>query len=248
MKGWDIISKKLTQQDINSLIGLKVGRLLITRYIGCYEVGKSGVKHWYKCECDCGNKDYIVVRSILLKAIRDKSSISCGCLHREKLTERNKKINTYDLSGEYGIGYTFKGEKFYFDLEDYDKIKDYCWYINRDGYVVVSKYNIRMHRLVMNCPDDMDVDHIYHNNFDSRKEFLRIVTKSQNQWNRGLNFNNTSGVTGVYWQNQNEKWYAQIMVKNKSIYLGTFDDFDEAVQARKDAEIKYFGEYRFKEK
>lgn len=32
-------------------------------------------------------------------------------------------MNTYDLSGEYGIGYTTKGEEFWFDLEDYDKIK-----------------------------------------------------------------------------------------------------------------------------
>ena len=42
------------------------------------------------------------------------------------MSETFKKYNTYDLSGEYGIGYTSKGEEFYFDLDDYDKIKDYC--------------------------------------------------------------------------------------------------------------------------
>lgn len=33
-----------------------------------------------------------------------------------------KIFNKYDLSGEYGIGYTSKGEEFYFDLEDYKKM------------------------------------------------------------------------------------------------------------------------------
>ena len=51
---------------------------------------------------------------------------------REKKINRCKelfsKTNKYDLSGEYGIGYDSNGQKFYFDLEDYDKIKNYCWY------------------------------------------------------------------------------------------------------------------------
>ncbi|WP_368488451.1 hypothetical protein [Clostridium sp. BJN0013] len=37
------------------------------------------------------------------------------------------KYNTYDLTGEYGIGYDAKGNIFYFDLEDYDRIKDFYW-------------------------------------------------------------------------------------------------------------------------
>ena len=44
----------------------------------------------------------------------------------------NKKYNKYDLSGEYGIGWTSNtNQEFYFDLEDYDKIKDYCWIYNK---------------------------------------------------------------------------------------------------------------------
>ena len=38
-----------------------------------------------------------------------------------------RKENIYDLSGEFGIGYcTNTGSPFYFDLEDYNKIKNYC--------------------------------------------------------------------------------------------------------------------------
>ena len=100
---------------------------------------------------------------------------SCGCFWK----------NTYDLSGEYGIGYTNKGEEFYFDLEDYDKIKDYTWYINNKGYVFSGKDEILMHRLVTNCPDNLIPDHIHgeKSTTDNRKSNLRIVNRSQNSMN-----------------------------------------------------------------
>ena len=65
------------------------------------------------------------------------------------------------------IGYTLKEEPFYFDLEDYNLIKDYCWHIDKNGYVVCKRdKTIFMHRLVMAAPSDMVVDHIYHNKND----------------------------------------------------------------------------------
>ena len=81
------------------------------------------------------------------------------------------KNNTYDLSGEYGIGYTSKGEEFYFDLEDYDLIKDYCWRTDRNGYIVSNEPNINrsiisMHRLVFSNIEQLNkkqqVDHKNH--------------------------------------------------------------------------------------
>jgi len=94
----------------------------------------------------------------------------------------------------------------------------------------------------------MQVDHVYHNRWDNRKEFLRIVTNSQNQMNASLMPNNTSGITGVSWNIKREKWVAYIMVNERQVQLGYFDDFNKAVEVRKDAELKYFGEYRYKEK
>ncbi len=45
--------------------------------------------------------------------------------------------NRYDLNGEYGIGYTNVSDlPFYFDLEDFDKIKSYTWYITPSKYLV----------------------------------------------------------------------------------------------------------------
>ena len=211
---------------------------------------------WY-CSCDCGNKKEILVIGYNLK---NGNTTSCGCEHLKnakrsgKLTGRindkkNKKYNSYNLSGEYGIGYTSKNEEFYFDLEDYDKIKEYCWYIDKNGYVIscTAEEAILMHRLIMGLKkgDQQEVDHIYHKTNDNRKTQLRIVCSSENNMNKGLQSNNTSGYKGISYNKQYGKWEAEIGAYNHKIKLGYFENKDEAIKARKQAEEKYFGEYNY---
>lgn len=166
---------------------------------------------------------------------------------KKKQVYLKKKYNEYNLSGEYGIGYTFKGEEFYFDLEDYTKIKDYCWCIDAYGYVRgnTKKSKIKFHRLITNCSDDMVIDHINHNRADNRKLNLRICSQHENNMNKGIAPNNTSGITGVFWNKKLNKWGATIGFKGKNIHLGVFDDFEDAIKVRKEAEEKYFGEYSY---
>ena len=162
-----------------------------------------------------------------------------------------KRYNTYDLSGEFGIGHTSKGEEFWFDLENYDMIKDYCWYKDKKGYIVSTdsktRKTILFHRIITNCPDGYMPDHILgkETRYDNRKSNLRIVTKQQNGMNSALSENNTSGVTGVKWHSRDNIWEACITVNYKRIYLGRYNKFEDAVKARKEAEEKYFGEYSY---
>lgn len=103
-----------------------------------------------------------------------------------------------------------------------------------------------MHRLVMNITDNnFDVDHIKHILYDNRKEELRICRHSDNIHNHVNHNHNTSGVSGVYFESSTNKWRASIKYLNKTIHLGRFIDFDNAVKARKAAEEKYFGEYSY---
>ena len=90
----------------------------------------KGRNTYWKCLCDCGN-----YKSIVSGSLTNGTTKSCGCLKIQSSKDRNKKYNTYDLSSDYGIGYTSKGEEFYFDIEDYNKIKDYCWHISGNGYL-----------------------------------------------------------------------------------------------------------------
>ena len=81
-----------------------------------------------------------------------------------------------------------------------------------------------------------EVDHINRNPSDDRWCNLREASRQCNIRNRGMFKNNTSGVKGVHWHKQHEKWYAQIRVSGKLKHLGYHDDFTEAVAHRLAAE------------
>ena len=68
------------------------------------------------------------------------------------------------------------------------------------------------------------------------------MTIQQNTYNHSIFKNNTSGYTGVY--KKGKKWQAKITYNKKVIHLGTFKNKSDAINARKQAEIEYFGEYR----
>lgn len=178
-------------------------------------------------------------------ALKSGKSKSCGCYQKENY---KKKFNRYNLTGEYGIGYTSKGEEFYFDLEDYDKIKNYTWTCNKEGYLLSddNEKMIRMHRLIMNCNNGkVFVDHINHNVKDNRRINLRLVDNSKNQMNAKIRSNNSSGYAGVCFRKSTGKWYANIQVNKKRIQLGTFIKKEDAIKARKEAEEKFFGKYSY---
>lgn len=193
---------------------------------------------WY-CDCDCGTKDYVTTT----EKLRSGKYKSCGCLNKK--TRFQKMPNIYDLSGEYGVGYTLKEEEFYFDLEDYDKIKKYTWSINDDGYVITNSSGndyYLLHRLITDVKNDFDVDHINHNKNDNRKKNLRLTTTQQNCSNRKIT--NKYGINGI--SKLNDKWVASIGVNNQRIVLGYFNTKEEAILSREQAEEKYYGEYSFR--
>jgi hypothetical protein len=230
------------------LTGRTFGRLIVLSR----DYSRKNKGTYWICQCNCENK---TIRSILGSDLtkKNKPTKSCGCWGRECLKKSKRKQNIYDLTGEYGIGYTSKGEEFYFDLEDYDKIKDYCWRLYRNDYIVATNRKviggiIWMHRIVLNLPNNKMVDHINHRRWNNRKMNLRECNSSQNNMNRSLGCNNTSGVTGVSWDKKSGYWYARIGLNGKSINLGGFSDFNEAVKVRQNAEIKYFKDFRYQDK
>ena len=237
----------LRKNKIIDLTGKKFGFLTVI------EIAKNPTENntrdaYWLCECKCGNR-----KIINGKHLRMGLTKSCGCYKKtsDYLYKNSgifkKQYNSYDLSGEYGIGYTSNGEEFYFDLEDYDKIKDYCWsFSGKDKYVSNSKHHIRMHRLLMNCNDEnLVVDHINHITYDNRKKNLRVCTLSQNGMNKNKPSNNTSGYTGITYNPSSNKWRVRIGVDNKTINIGKFTNIDKAIEARKQAEEKYFKEYSY---
>ena len=199
----------------------------------------GGVSACWLCKCDCGN-EVIVAGDSLRRGLTK----SCGCLRDKYYNTKRRKTNDYNLSGEYGIGYTSNGEEFYFDLEDYDKIKDYSWHLQGDGYIgthISGGKQLRMHRLLI--PSEQKIDHINHCLVDNRKSNLRVATTSQNGMNRTINRNNKSGITGVCYNKQTNKYVATMKYNLKDIFIGSYQGFTNASLARLETEEKYYKEF-----
>lgn len=91
---------------------------------------------------------------------------------------------------------------------------------------------------------DSQIDHIDGNRLNNRFCNLRVATASENARNHGISRSNTSGVTGVYLDSNRGKWVSEIMINLKKIHLGSFTEFEDAVAARRKAEITHHGSYR----
>lgn len=233
--------------EFNDLTGKKIGRLTVIKRVEDAITEKGNRFTQWLCSCDCGNGDVVVLGSALTR--KQRPTLSCGCLQKDKVS--GIKQNNYEFSNDgYVIGYTSNTDKqFIFDADDYEKVNKYHWYEETNGYIRSSGKKkgdrISIHRLVMNVPEDKYIDHINHNTFDNRKSNLRIVTASQNAMNHILGNKNTSGTTGVVWVRSRNNWKAEIKLNGETIYLGSFDKFDDAEKTRKEAEEKYFGEYSY---
>ena len=127
-----------------------------------------------------------------------------------------------------------------------------CSY-NKDGrkykVIRINKIRYRANRLAYYMYHGIDplqylVDHKDNDSLNNKISNLRLATISQNGFNHKIYNTNTSGITGVSWIKRENKWAAQITAFGKMRHLGYFIDKEDAIKARKEAEIKYCGEFR----
>lgn len=205
--------------------------------------GQHYVRWW--CKCDCGNPNLFIVKG---RELTSGDTQSCGCLKIETFKKFNTfKLNLKDNKGIYGIGYCSNtNSPFYFDMEDYDTIKDYCWYEIKCGeyhsieaWDKTLKTQIKMYWLIF----EKYCDHIDRNALNNRKYNLRRATSMQNSANKSITKRNTSGVIGIAWDKSRNKWVSSIYFGGKNINLGRFINKDEAIKVRLKAEAKYFKEF-----
>ena len=123
-----------------------------------------------------------------------------------------------------------------------------CRSMTRDGIcylkVAINKKLHLAHRLIWviyhgDIPKGMDVDHIDHNGENNRIDNLRLVTSSENKKNRTMVSTNKSGTMGVYFNSCANKWVAEIVSDGKYHGLGLFNKKEDAVSARKKAEMDF---------
>lgn len=165
-----------------------------------------------------------------------------------ELTRLKRLGKALKISSKYGDFYTrvdddiyheFKG-KVYLRVKTKKNVKGE---VHTLYYVVTSKGYL--HRIVANAPQGYEVDHIDRNTLNNRRDNLRICTRQENSRNKTKQSNNTSGHKGVSWDKAKKKWRAFISVDRKQIFLGRYNTIEEAIEARKQADTKYFKDFKY---
>ena len=156
-------------------------------------------------------------------------------------------------------GYTFRridlgqGEWTLLDEVDYYRFGNLKWSLGgykKNLYAVSGIKNkdgnfelVRLHRLIMNPPENLVVDHRNGDGLDNRRENLRLATKSQNLFNSRKRKNTSSQFIGVSFDKRSGLWVAYIGLCRKKIFLGYFKNEIDAAKAYDAAAKIYHGEF-----
>lgn len=138
------------------------------------------------------------------------------------------------------------------DDADYEFLSQRKWHARTGKYTtyaqsytsrkaVGGRRTLSMHRVILDAPENMDVDHVNGNGLDNRRENIRLATDQQNNWNSGIKKHSTNKYKGIYKHGHN--WKAEIRVSGKHIPLGHFPTQFEAANAYNEAAKKFHGEF-----
>jgi hypothetical protein len=139
------------------------------------------------------------------------------------------------------------------DVSDFEALSVYRWgYITTRGRKYATRYErgskrtkVFMHREILGLTrgDKIQGDHINGDTLDNRRENLRPASHGQNQHNRKLQTNNTTGYKGVWFVKAIGRYRAEVKYKNKKFNAGTFDDPKQAALAYDKKAKELFGEF-----
>lgn len=222
------------------LTGQRFGKLVVERRA---PNNHSGGTCWI-CKCDCGNTTIIPAGKL-----RSGWTKSCGCFQREQTSKSNKKINAFRKVGETVYVKMSNTEKeMLVDADIWEKLKNYCWYENTLGYAASKDYStkkcILFHIAAFpDCPRNLVRDHIDGNKLNNQRKNIRFISQEKNCKNQVHKKATSSGRNGVSFDSNKKKWNSYITLNGKRKSLGYFQNLGDAIKAREEAEIKYYGEY-----
>lgn len=137
-----------------------------------------------------------------------------------------------------------------YSSKNYSVVKDHIFGCDKYGYpmTTINGKMVHLHHLIVPRTDyKLVIDHINGDKLDARESNLREVKRGLNNYAQPKRKHNTTGTTGVYYEPNPRKgkpyYYARIHKDGVTYNLGHFFDKKSAVEARLNAELKYYGEY-----
>lgn len=208
--------------NLKDMTGERLGKILVLNPTLDLNTPNISMRLEWNCLCDCGQYRVFPHKLVVGKKIK-----SCGCIrkrHGMSGTRQHEiwmgmKYRCNGTGGERSMYYAGKGITYDPLWEDFNNF----WKDMENGY----SDDLELERL--------DVNRGYY------KDNCTWVTHGEQVINRGMQVNNTSGRTGVRQPKGNPKWVATIQFQGSVVHLGSFHSFGEAVKAREEAELKYFG-------
>lgn len=157
--------------------------------------------------------------------------------------------NDFEVTDDGIWVYTFNRKlqisgKFLIEECDFKRIIVEKWRKWKNRFHTGSKDAVALSRFIMNAKEDEIVDHIDGNPANNKRSNLRLVTMTQNNWNKTTGSNNTSGITGVFYKPSKKRWLAYIHANKIRCVLGHYYNKEDAAYARYCAEKVVYGEYR----
>lgn len=140
------------------------------------------------------------------------------------------------------------------DDEDYEWLSQWKWSATKNKkrktwYAVRGEGKrpfrrlILMHRQIMSAQGSVQVDHRDLDGLHNWRRNLRVCTNSENNRNKGLQKNSTTGYKGVSWHKQSGKYQSKIQANGKHYRLGLYNNPVDAALAYDRAAAKMHGEY-----
>lgn len=200
--------------------GEKFGEITVLRP---YDKKVGSHKTW-ECECSCGNKMYITTYDIIAKKKK-----SCGCVNRIKYrTKCEEKV----------VGKKF-GKLRVLESTDISKNGDILYKCQCDcGNIVLRKQRSLFDDVESSC------EFCFKDNTRKAWEVLNEEERKEGTilfaLNSKIRKDNKSGRKGVIWEKRRKKWMSFITLKGKRKHIGYFDNYEDAVAAREEAEKEYF--------